>query len=433
MPKLKSIEIRKFGRVRPTSLAFAEGKNVILGKNATGKTTLLELVAAVAGAKDDARVLNRVLDVTTTVLSRSGAASAEMKWSFSRVVRVQETESAVADSAEPTSRLEPSRAQFDETIDATMTADDGSTGTFRSKNGQGDLYVEGTLIPMMRWPHGAGLWALRNLPPMLHRAMKKASSPRNHLFHVVQRIDRFDEGVELFGSILSTMFLVTQSDKIPMVLSGRDEDQAIRSVVDSPFTSIGAFGAIPDALLATRAEQGAVKADVTASLAWVAAFLDVLSIEAHLPPPTTRGNFWQYTGLTFRFKRPHALLSPELLSFGQKRLFTFGCVLATHPSIVVADELVNGMHYDWIKECLARLDERQAFLTSQNPLLVDLLEFTSVEEVRKTFIICSAEPGTSGEEELVWRNMTTDEATRFFEAYQGVRYVSEILMDMGLW
>lgn len=53
MNKLTKLTINKFRNVKPTTLEFRPGINVVLGKNAAGKTTLLRLLATVTGADDD--------------------------------------------------------------------------------------------------------------------------------------------------------------------------------------------------------------------------------------------------------------------------------------------------------------------------------------------------------------------------------------------
>src|SRR5262245_54595386 len=45
-PKLTRLKIERFRNVEPCELRFGDGSNVLLGLNATGKTTLLELIAA---------------------------------------------------------------------------------------------------------------------------------------------------------------------------------------------------------------------------------------------------------------------------------------------------------------------------------------------------------------------------------------------------
>lgn len=47
MIKLRWLDIRKFRNVRPTRLTLNEGFNVLLGKNATGKTSLLKLIEVI--------------------------------------------------------------------------------------------------------------------------------------------------------------------------------------------------------------------------------------------------------------------------------------------------------------------------------------------------------------------------------------------------
>jgi ATPase subunit of ABC transporter with duplicated ATPase domains len=63
MNKLTKLTINKFRNVKPTTLEFRPGINVVLGKNAAGKTTLLRLLATVMGADDDA-LQDDVLDVS---------------------------------------------------------------------------------------------------------------------------------------------------------------------------------------------------------------------------------------------------------------------------------------------------------------------------------------------------------------------------------
>ena len=142
---------------------------------------------------------------------------------------------------------------------------------------------------------------------------------------------------------------------------------------------------------------------------------------------------WHYRLLRFQFTRRGAIFSHEALSYGQKRLLAFLYYLAVNEHIVIADELVNGLHHEWITLCLQQIGERQAFLTSQNPLLLDYLPPGSVEQAQQRYILCRSEPTEKGEE-LVWENMPAEEAERFFRAYSvGIQHVSEVLMSKGLW
>jgi energy-coupling factor transporter ATP-binding protein EcfA2 len=123
----------------------------------------------------------------------------------------------------------------------------------------------------------------------------------------------------------------------------------------------------------------------------------------------------------------------DLLSYGQKRLLSFFYYVAAIRDIVIADELVNGLHYDWIEACLREIGDRQSFLTSQNPLLLDFLEFESAEQVKRTFILCRTEK-RDGKSFMVWSNMSDETAETFFRAYKTeALQVNEILRSRGLW
>jgi hypothetical protein len=101
---------------------------------------------------------------------------------------------------------------------------------------------------------------------------------------------------------------------------------------------------------------------------------------------------------------------------------------------VVADELFNGLHHEWIEVCLDRLYDRQSFLATQHPYLLDHIPIESANAVRTTFIRCTLERSPDGREQMVWRNFDADEAERFFVAYQtGISQVSEVLRMEGLW
>jgi hypothetical protein len=159
-----------------------------------------------------------------------------------------------------------------------------------------------------------------------------------------------------------------------------------------------------------------------------------LGFEAERTNKPLNADVYEFGNLKFWFTRKDgSIFQDQHLSYGQKRLLTFLYYLEANPSIVIADELVNGLHHAWIKECMEAIGERQAFLTSQNPLLLDYLFFTSLEEVKESFILCRTEP-VGDSEKMIWRNLTDDEAAMFYSAYKvGIEHVGEILRTRGLW
>ncbi len=150
---------------------------------------------------------------------------------------------------------------------------------------------------------------------------------------------------------------------------------------------------------------------------------------------TLRNVLLEIKGLAFTFKRANGVtLEHDLLSYGQKRLLAFFYYLTVNSDIAIADELVNGLHHRWIQACMEAIGDRQAFLTSQNPLLFDYVpEFESVEQVQSRFITCKIEI-VDGAEQLVWQNMSHDDAVKFFRGYEAeIEGVGDVLINRGLW
>jgi hypothetical protein len=143
----------------------------------------------------------------------------------------------------------------------------------------------------------------------------------------------------------------------------------------------------------------------------------------------------RFGDVRFTFERHDgSIITHGQLSYGQKRMLAFLYYLAMHPDTVVADELVDGLHHRWIEDSLDAIGDRQAFLASQNPLLLDHLEFDSADKVASTFITCRSERDADNKKHMIWCNMPAYDAERFFRAYQvDVQHVSEILLSKGLW
>jgi hypothetical protein len=142
----------------------------------------------------------------------------------------------------------------------------------------------------------------------------------------------------------------------------------------------------------------------------------------------------RYGAFTFVFTLDDGtVITHKALSYGQKRLLSFLYHLSLNDDIVIADELVNGLHYDWIDACIREIGDRQAFLTSQNPVLLDFLPFESAEQVRRSFLLCRLERREGGSV-MVWKNLDKDDAEEFFRSYKTkALQVSEILRMQGLW
>jgi hypothetical protein len=141
------------------------------------------------------------------------------------------------------------------------------------------------------------------------------------------------------------------------------------------------------------------------------------------------------SSLAFFMKRKNGdILKHTSWSWGQKRLVAFALYLAANPDYVVADELVNGMHHEWIELCLREIGDRQCFFTSQNPILVDFIELRSIEQISSAFVLCDAAEAVDGALVRRLRNLTRDEAQRLWDARTvGLQSTSEIMRFHGWW
>lgn len=156
---------------------------------------------------------------------------------------------------------------------------------------------------------------------------------------------------------------------------------------------------------------------------------------ARRPEPDARSGLdYTYHALSFTFTLDDgSLITHEALSHGQKRLLSFLYYLEVTPHVVLAEDLPNGLHPVWLAACLKAIGDRQCFMTTQSPVLLDNLSFASADEVRSTFVLCRRER-VGGKTVLRWHQMTQGRAERVFREYQEHPLdVSSILTTHELW
>jgi hypothetical protein len=242
-------------------------------------------------------------------------------------------------------------------------------------------------------------------------------------------VERFDESLLYMDKLTQSkaLFIVARSEGAIEVLRGSDVASSVKQRLTQEFEANPAM----DRIVLTDRDAGML------FLSRAVHLLGLASGELRLQRTARRAGSpeeIEFGDLQFYFvRRDGSGIDDSRLSYGQKRLLAFYYYLDCSAACAVADELVNGMHHEWIEACLEDLGERQSFLTSQNPLLLDYLGFESAEEVRSSFVLCRSEL-QSEREQLRWENMTPEDAEGFFAAYQvGIQHVSEILRTRGLW
>lgn len=415
MLKLRRLKIHKCRAVQPgTELIFNDGYNILLGKNGAGKTTLLRLIGAAIGSSFQDEFHGeelhleydyRMQDVDVGCTFRQwgdASAPATRAWTFDVVLR---------HPAHPTvtARMNGNRLTI-ESGDSTWSTDfSSSIGVAPSL----DLVVVlGSIAISYQFPR-----------ELLDITGDRAERRLTY---------RLDEGLDWLQEFLRD-FAVLFTPKSA-------EEQWCTPIV----RYTGGAAAMRAALAGHRgnfADLPEVLTLHTGDLPFLRRICDQLGLEEitwTLSFLEHRRQGWEvkrYGQSQFYVTMPGGTRFPlDKLSYGQRRLFGFHLHSAMHPHVVVADELTNGMHHSMVGDCLDTIGDRQAFLATQNPLLLDHIGFADADEVHRTFLLCSLQQQNDGESLMHWRNMTNEESQEFFADYQvGIQHVNDILRTRGLW
>lgn len=439
MVKLKRLKIEKYRNVKPrTELHFRDSLNVLLGRNGTGKTTLLSLIVQL------------------------------LRWDFSSMLG--EAFSLEYDLETPKAKLmvrvRNELRPESSALEASPSVRD-VLALFRVS--QGERYESsGELQVSLPWANltlrftGSKLWLDRqdgaqpiivehSVPLVGNEMLFNISAAIEHLY--VSAGDPV--GVDMDPWLIALSYMMG-----PLKIQRFDESlgflEYITGVADSfstfsygagQYTTLAVKGGPPaiafrlSRTLESAPDTDEVRIDAEEEDAFflkrVVELLEFKSAQVMLQRTSRIASpreAFVFGNIRFDFtRRDDSVIHHALLSYGQKRLLAFYYYLASNVDCVVADELVNGMHHEWIEACLEDLGGRQAFLTSQNPLLLDYLSFESAEEVHSSFVLCRTE-FQEGREQMVWENMTAEDAEGFFKAYQvAIQHVSELLRTRGLW
>lgn len=427
MFKLKRLEVTRYRNVKPgTELNFNDHTNLILGQNAAGKTTLLALLSVVCrsafeGIADEEFAFEYVLqnsrftvtaDVAHHRVNGAAAFGAKPQWADTYEILIEDNES-------------PRRTKIVSSRDVEEPANDDKTIDV--------IYSRVDLV--MSWSFIAA--ALSN------KGGDLGSSLRQSLLQDFAFTFRFDESLDCFSAITGRLAVLATAAGPPVArhaLLQQVNERGISSTTSGDFIPMAIGHAIGHAFERSKsahdlsilggAEQGLNKR-----------IADALNVREVSMSPNVRSyqktpnlSGYQIEGFTFEITRSDGTtIHHDRLSYGQKRLLAFLYYLEGGSSVVIADELVNGLHHRWIDVCMGALEGRQSFLTSQNPLIFDYVTFDSPEQVQSSFVTCKT-VDIKGHEQLAWQNMSAEDAQTFFGAYEvGIEHVGDILITRGLW
>lgn len=431
--KLKRLKINRYRSVRPCELVFNDGLNIVLGTNGSGKTTLLEFISSVlqSSLTNAADPFSFEFELAFPEGSLSGAVATPERSEVERLLAGPLAAGGIAAAAGgPEVWPQFKLALRLDSIPATLTVE--------RRGDRIEVSRDGAAVNSISLASVGSEFGFLDLTLAVPLVLERLPVPEG--INGLEGALRYDESLDAFRAIVS------QGGDEGLVSPRFRPDITGVTLAKISDTSWLPTGFVPRSLLdrvrlafsPTTTNLALAEGDLP-FLAEYVRLLGLRSAEARLEITSKDvkpdGNTILHLGnLRFWFtRRDGSGLRDRDLSYGQKRLLAFLYYLDANPSFVIADELVNGLHHAWIEECMKAIGDRQAFLTSQNPLLLDYLTFASPEEARTSFIVCRTE-AVGDREEMVWRNLTDDEAEMFFNAYRvGVEHVGEILRTRGLW
>lgn len=420
-PKLTRLKIESFRNVEPCELRFGDGFNVLLGLNATGKTTLLELITA-------------ALSFDFSKFNEE-AFAVEYELSFSTWTIVTSMRNERVNRPTPKALVlqvrDPERFSLSAKLQIRSTT---SAKAWTARAHMSSIWVEDN--PDHKLSLSTQLGEHESQLLQYATVLSEDESLKTAYFEQLwqwRHARRFDEALDIFRYITGpATWIEAHIDQSTGIVQGF----YVAGLVPVEFLDAVGLHVVH---MPTISQGLTISAESLGFLGKVGDLFGFRTARLEMRLESRTGDGVGGEGLTFgefRFMfEAHngSVIRHDDLSYGQKRLLAFHYYLAANPMTVIADELVDGLHHLWIDAAIEAIGDRQAFLASQNPLLLDHLEFDSAEQVASTFITCRAEQ-IGNDKRMTWSNMSTYDAERFFRAYQvDVKHVSEILLSKGLW
>ncbi len=428
---LKRLKIHRFRHVAPgTELEFSERFNVLLGKNGTGKTTLLNLISMVLRSN----------------FSSLRGEEFDIEWEYEQNetrVHLRFVNDVKARRPGRGVNMTPAHADHPQ---VKLTFNLPQLG----KQHQFEIEIDGTSLRFREhgeaWRSGAAVDAFGAslfktsyfAMPMTDNddtALSSVSDVGVRLFAAGVDTYRFDESLDVYHRMTADeVFLLGHSFSPPSIHSQWQSNTSPMSPQILTFYPIRQAPETPKPGQSTTRVKLSFDSSLTRFVE-LAPFQNMsmsLAVEGSAEEDGT--TTWHLGRAEFLFTTSAGTtFNHHALSYGQKRMLAFLYYLDVNEHYVVADELVNGMHHDWIKACLELMGSRQAFLTSQNPLLLDYLPLESVEQVQRSFVQCKVRT-TDKKSEFVWSNLDANDAAQLLADYEvGIQHVGELLRVRGLW
>ncbi len=439
---LKSLTLHQFRYIKPgTKLMFTEHFNVLLGRNGTGKTTLLDLLSMVLRA-DFSALREEEFDIEYEFTHEHGTGQVRFANQF------KPASSGKNSGTHSTGQRREGGTQRRHHPHVTIKLQlDRING-----NSELDIDIDGAA---MRRRKNGGAWGELDAVDVFGVSLLEAISDSigwadRHAMEahaILAEFNRYGQWAYRFDESLGIFESMTEGDTGRRPRLGRAPAIWMEMRFDPKPDGSSLGGASRYVFMhhqykpmRPQSGQSSSAVELTPNLS-LKKFPELAGFKKMSMSLAVERSWQEHDGLWWRFGQAEFLFSAlrgvefnhNFLSYGQKRLLAFFYYLDTNFHFVIADELVNGMHHDWIRACLDEIGDRQSFLTSQNPLMLDYLPLESVEQVQKSFIQCKSEV-VDDTTQIAWSNLSTEDAEELFADYQvGIQHVGEILRVRGLW
>jgi hypothetical protein len=430
--KLTKLEIHRYRDIAPgTELMFSPAFNLVLGRNGTGRTTLLELISLVLGSdfsgliheefslEYDLALAGMEIHVVARneLRSRGGPEPVRLSREGAKLMplRTPEVLSEFAPFIEATLKLEAPEARL------VMRAD--ASGLFCEVEGQKGYSrrMQWSVLDRTVWTllFMAAQYIDREmkarLKELLRRTFLLAPSRFDEALGMFEHIGNIKYAMEMRDEEVFPLGLMALPTWMPGWLRQRVEQEPPTEAIEFRHDDL------PRSFLSR----------FVAMAGFVAGKLRLEVLEKRTYENGGRLGFGQFS---FHFTRPDgSVLTQAQLGHGQKRLLSFLYYLDVNEDFVVADELANSLHPHWVSACLGELGDRQAFLTSQSPLLFEHVSLGSAADFRTSLILCGVGLH-EGREQRSWSNPTGELAEKLSAAIKvGDSSLGALLRAHGLW
>ncbi|MCP4135044.1 MAG: AAA family ATPase, partial [bacterium] len=374
MLKLRSLKINKFKLLKePVEMSFGENRNILIGKNGTGKTTLLELIAG-CFTYDFSYFKERDYELDVVYTLEGEGIEAEVEYKSLKQQRDKsvsllpeyESKEFFVDTLQFNISYMGKNYTIKLTKDGGIISGDHSSSElqpFKSSINSDNLFI--VLIEYLSSKNKDDKIVLKTIPDELSKMLALLA----RFFLNNFPLERFAEG-------LSNVELWEENAYINIIYDERLIGESINpdipiQIEDNFFEFLNSDKLSQDLEIDRQAFP--ILAEIASELGFKA-----IRLLYSFKSKTKKDDGIHYDWSTFAIHAdidPDNTITESLLSYGQRRFIAIMLYLNRHKNVLVIDEPVNGLHHRMIEKVIEMMESKQSFIANQNPILFDYMEF----------------------------------------------------------